>query len=281
MLSKRVSKINIQTRLRVDEEAWPPEQPKTFTPLVLIQHRGHRNFKQSTAMTTFVEQGHIDKVVIRSNSVPKHLHLDSHKSLQEVFNTSKVTKEVMEILAPLETNNDPQFILIEGAPGIGKSLLLKEIAYRWGTKEILQKFKLVLLISLRDPHIQQISLVNDILHSFCKRDRRATKIASACSDYLLEDNGENLAFLFDGYDEYPEVLQKDSLIADILNRKELPCCSFVVSSHPHASVKLREQATVKVDILGFTETEREQYIKESMKDQPQKVDELTRYLQGH
>ena len=109
---------------------------------------------------------------------------------------------------------------------------------------------------MRDPHIQQISLVNDILHSFCKRDRRATKIASACSDYLLENNGENLAFLFDGYDEYPEVLQKDSLIADILNRKELPCCSFVVSSHPHASVKLREQATVKVDILGFTETER-------------------------
>ena len=80
-------------------------------------------------MTTFAEQGHIDKVVIRSNSVPKYLHLDSHKSLQEVFNTSKVTKEVMEILAPLETNNEPQFILIEGAPGIGKSLLLKEIAY--------------------------------------------------------------------------------------------------------------------------------------------------------
>ena len=37
MLSKRVSKMNIQTRLRVDEEAWPPEQPKTFMPLVLIQ----------------------------------------------------------------------------------------------------------------------------------------------------------------------------------------------------------------------------------------------------
>ena len=50
----------------------------------------------------------------------------------------------------------------------------------------------------------------------CKRDRRASEIASACSDYLSENDGEDLAFLFDGYDEYPEKLRKDSLIADIL-----------------------------------------------------------------
>ena len=282
MLSKRVREVNIQTQLRIDEEAWPPGQPKTFTPLVLIQHQGHRNLKQSTAMAKFVGRGHIDKVVTSGNTIPKQCHeLDSHQPLQEVLDTSKVTKEVAEILAPLETSNDPQFTLIEGAPGIGKSLLLKEIAYRWAIKQVLQKFKLVLLVCLRDPAVQQMSLIDDLLQSFCKRDRRATKIASACSDYLSENNGEDLAFLFDGYDEYPEMLRKDSLIADILKRKELPHCSLIVSSRPHASVRLREQATVRVDILGFTEAEREHYIKELMKGQPQKIDELTQYLQGH
>ena len=38
---------------------------------------------------------------------------------------------------------------------------------------------------------------------------------------------------------------------------------------------------MRVDILGFTEAEREHYIKESMKGEPQKIDELTQYLQGH
>ena len=38
---------------------------------------------------------------------------------------------------------------------------------------------------------------------------------------------------------------------------------------------------MRVDILGFTEAEREHYIKESMKDQPQKIVELTQYLQAH
>ena len=299
MLSKRVSEVNIQTRLRVDEEAWPPEQPKTFTPLLLIQHQGHRNLKQSTAMTKFVQQGHIDKLGCSSKAAREHYlnkheplqeldshepllqELDNHEPLHEVLNTSKVTLEVAEFLAPLETNNDPQFILIEGAPGIGKSLLLKEIAYRWGVKQILHKFKLVLLICLRDPVVHQISMINDLFQLFCRRDRRANEIATACSDYLLANNGKDLAFLFDGYDEYPEMLQKDSLIADILKRKELPHCGLIVSSRPHASVRLREQASVRVDILGFAEAEREHYIEESMKGQPHRINELTRYLQDH
>ena len=284
MLSKRVREVNIQTRLTVDKDAWPPEQSKTFTPLLLIQHRGHRNLKQSTAIAEYVERGHIDKVasVTSTDTLPKHPKLHSHQSLQEVLDTSKVTKEVAEILVPLQTSSDPQFILIEGAPGIGKSLLLKEMAFRWGKQEILQKFKLVLLVCLRDPTVQQMSLIDDLLQSFCKRNRRSSEIASACSDYLSENNGEDLALLLDGYDEYPERLREDSLIADILKRKELPCCGLVVSSRPHASIALREQATVRVDILGFTEAERQHYIKESMKDQPaHQTDELTRYLQSH
>ena len=234
-------------------------------------------------MAKFVERGHIDKVVsvTKTDSLPKRSKVDSHQPLQEVLDTSKVTKEVAEILAPLETSDDPQFVLIEGAPGIGKSLLLKHIAYRWGIQEILQKFKLVLLVCLRDPAVQQMSFIDDLLQLFCKRDKDATEVVSVCRKYFVNNNGEDLALFFDGYDEYPERLRKDSLIADILKRKVLPRCGLIVSSRPHASVSLRQQATVKVDILGFTEAEREHYIKESMKDQPQKIVELTQYLQAH
>ena len=234
-------------------------------------------------MAEFVERGHIDKVVsvTKTDAFPKCPKLDSHQPLQEVLDTSKVTKEVVEILASLETSNDPQFILIEGAPGIGKSLLLREIAYQWSTGQILQKFKLVLLLCLRDPAVQQMSFIDDLLQSCCKRDKDATEIVSVCRKYFMNNNGEDLALLFDGYDEYPERLQKDSLVANILEREVLPCCGLIVSSRPHASVSLRQQATVRVDILGFTEAEREHYIKESMKDQPQKIDKLTQYLQAH
>ena len=282
MLSKTLREVNIQTRFMVDKHAWPPEQPKTFTPLLLIQHQGHRNLEQSTAIAELVVRGNINEFASVTDTVSKRPKLDNHQPLQGVLNTNKVTNDVSEILASLQASSDPYFILIEGAPGIGKSLLLKEMAYRWGKQEILQTFKLVLLICLRDPAVQQMSLIDHLLQSFCKRHGRSSEIASACRDYLSENNGKDLALLLDGYDEYPEGLRENGLIADILERKVLPCCGLVVSSRPHASVNLRANATVRVDILGFTEAERQHYIRDSMKYQPpHQTDELMQYLQSH
>ena len=170
------------------------------------------------------------------------------------------------------------FILIEGAPGIGKSVLLKEIAYRWGKKQLLQKFELVLLVCLRDPYLQEVKSIDDLLQLFCMGDQNSTEIVSTCSQCLFANGGKSLILLLDGYDEYPEHLRESSLIANILKRRILPLCGLIVSSRPHASEHLRFQATIKVDILGFTEAERWHYIKQALPDQPHKVKELTQYL---
>ena len=111
-------------------------------------------------------------------------------------------------------------------------------------------------------------------------NRRAAEIAAACHDHLSENGGKDLAFLFDGFDEYPEKLWDNGLIADILKRKVLPYCALVVSSRPHATVHLRERATVRVDILGFTGVERNQFIQQAL-EQPQSIKELTQYLEDH
>ena len=51
-----------------------------------------------------------------------------------------------------------------------------------------------------------MSLITDLFQLLWKRDRRALEIASACSDYLIGNNGKDVVFLFDGYDEYPKIL---------------------------------------------------------------------------
>ena len=264
----------------VDDDAWPPEQPTSFTPLLLIHYQGPHTLEQVTAMAELTCKGDIGEVtlVTGQQSGIKHAKLDGHEKFEKAFETSRTTKEIKEILAPLENSEDPCYILIEGAPGIGKSVLLKEIAYRWGKKELLQKFEFVLLISLRDPSLQQIKCVDDLLQLFCKGDKNATEIVSACSEYLFANGGKSLTLLLDGYDEYPEDLRECSLVASILQRHVLPLCGLVVSSRPHASEHLRKQATIRVDILGFTETEREHYIKQALPDQPHKIEELTQYL---
>ena len=278
ILSNRVRQISIQTRFMVDRDTWPPEQPKSFTPLLLIHHQGDHTPEQVTAMAELIHGGIIDKVAIDQHSI-KHARFDGHDKFQKVLATSKTTKEIVEILAPLEKDTQSCFILIEGAPGIGKSVLLKEIHYKWANRELLQKCHLVLLVCLRDPSLQQIQSVDDLLQLFCIRDKHVTETVSACAQYLSANDGRSLTLLLDGYDEYPEQLRENSLVADILKRQVLPLCGLVVSSRPHASEHLRKQATIRVDILGFTETEREHYIKQALPDQPHKIEELTQYLQ--
>ena len=283
ILSNRVRQINVQTRLMVDDNAWPPEQPANFTPLLLIHSKGNRTPGEVTAMAKLMHAGNISKFASVTGDQPsvKRAKLDSHNKHQKVLNTTKATKEIEVILAPLEESKETSFILIEGAPGIGKSMLLKEIAYRWGKQHLLQMYELVLLVCLRDPSLRQVESVDDLLQLFYKRDKNATEIVSDCSENLSKNGGETLVLLLDGYDEYPEELQKCSLITDIIKRQVLPLCGLVVSSRPHASGHFHTRATIRVDILGFTETEREHYIKQALMDQPHKIEELTQYLHQH
>ena len=123
---------------------------------------------------------------------------------------------------------------------MGKSILLKEIAYRWGNKQLLKTFKVALLVCLRDPTVQRVESVSDLLQHFCEGNRQAIEIAAAYHDYLSGNGVKDLVFLFDGFDELSVEIQKNSLISKILSHKLLPGCSIVISSCPHATVNLRE-----------------------------------------
>ena len=142
-------------------------------------------------------------------------------------------------------------------------------------------FKVVLLICLRDPILQQAKSLPDLLQYFCKGDPCAIKIATECSEYFFDNGGKDLVFLFDGFDELRGKLQTNSLIVDILKRHVLPSCGLVVSSRPHATKQFHKQATLRADILGFTEKERNHHIQEALQGQPHKIKELTQYLKHH
>ena len=269
--------INAQTRYnRADEDTWPPDKPYNFTSLLMVHHEGQHSMDQTVEVAKILQKSKITSLATKGST-----HTHNPELHGDALHTQKVTKEIMDILVPLEKNDDPQFIMIDGAAGIGKSVLLREIAFMWGKQYILKGFKLVLLLCLRDPNVQQATSVNHLLQLFCEGDERATEITNPCSDYLFKTGGKEVVVLFDGYDELPVQLQANSLVAKILNRRVLPNCGLIVSSRPHASVTLRKQATITVEILGFTEDEQRHYIEHSLKGQPQCIEKLIHYLEDH
>ena len=285
MLSKHVKKVYKQTKYKLSENTWPPVQLEDFTPVVLMHHQGQYSSAETIVLTEVLYSLDLNDVVFATDNqyiIAQHPKLKCHNDCFQTFlNTSKITKDVKEMLAPLEENEDPQLMLIEGAPGIGKTILLKEIAFRWGKDCSLSKFKLVFLLCLRDQRIQQLSSVGDLIDNFLKHHTRRAEIAEHCSDYFFENGGEDILFLLDGFDELPVKLKDDSLIASIINRMLFPDCSIIITSRPYASVHLRQQATLRVDVLGFTEDEKVHFIKSSLKGRPQAIAELIQYLNTH
>ena len=194
--------------------------------------------------------------------------------------TSKTTKDLQEVFSQLEQPSDGQHqrsILVEGSPGVGKSVLLKHIAYLWAQGELLTNTDFLFLLHLRDPSVQQMHSLDSLVHHFYHYDKQASLVTSR----VAQDGGKSVTILLDGYDELSEHLRQNSFIADLLQRKVLPACSIVVSSRPHASTHLRDNTSCQVEILGFSETDQQHFIEHSLKDQPHKLSELKQYLKHH
>jgi len=194
--------------------------------------------------------------------------------------SSKTTKHLPEVLYQLEqpsNSGQPRTILIEGSPGIGKSVLLKQISYLWGKNKLLTKSDCLFLLHLRDPAVQQMKSVECLIRHFFKYEKEVM----SCIAQFSQDDGKSVTILLDGYDELPADLKQNSFVARLLQHKELPASAVVVSSRPHASTRLRDNVTCRVEILGFSEEDQTHFIQQSLEGQEEKISNLKKYLTTH
>lgn len=274
-----VKVIYEETRYKASKDEWPPEQPQHFTSVTIIYHRTSRNRREILAVASVKKSG------IITDDPGQQFSNSNQEPSREYMAQSKLTKNISEIFEPSEDTNmkHPRSILIEGAPGIGKTILSKEIAYQWakGNKKILQDKKLVLLIFMRDPAVPQIKSIENLVHSFYKNDPGAKEFAMSCGKELLATEGSELAIILDGYDELSEKLRNVSLFSDIISRRVLPKCVLVITSRPSASAHLHSNMDRRMEILGFSEADRKSYIQYALNGLQDQIQVLLEFLASH
>ena len=248
-------------RKRPHEEEWPPNQPSSIVNLALIHYKSTRTQQEVIEISKRCKEGasHVDKLT-------SSLH-------------STVTTDIKKLFIPEAFTEPPKCILIEGAPGIGKTVLSKEIAYQWANGELLQEHKLVFLMFLRDPRLHKIKSVEEILEHFTSEN--------SCDLYkfVKKNRGKNVAFVFDGFDEYPVALQQNSFITNLIKGENdgrlFVNSTVVVTSRPTATLFLHRIVDRRIEILGFPKEERDKYISLSVRNSVDKFQEIDKYLKRH
>ena len=182
----------------------------------------------------------------------------------------KITENISDIFAPFDASY-PYTILVEGAAGIGKTTLCKEITLQWANKVILQNKDMLFLLSMHDPKIGKIVNVELLVKHVFQSEILADKII----DWLIETDGKHLIIVIDGYSEDYE---NKFIIDDIIGRKILTRCSLVITSRLAASSHFYEVVNHKALILGFTKNNQVNFINNALKGSDFKINYLKDYL---
>ena len=158
----------------------------------------------------------------------------------------------------LEDGSLARCVLVQGAPGIGKTTMAWELCRQWGDGKILQEYSLLVLLKLRDRCVQKAASIADLLFDY------GHSLQSGVVSQIIESHGRETLFLLEGYDELPLDLQENSIFAKIIDGDVLPKAGVIVTSRPSAIDVLRKrcsrQVCQQVEVLGFTEQQINSYV---------------------
>ena len=140
------------------------------------------------------------------------------------------------------------------------------------------RFDIVVLAYLRDEAIQNASTLADILPAdIMKSSQKVATQMQAC-------HGQNMLFIFDGWDEFPPHLQKRSLVSTIIREPHelsLHQSTVIITTRPVASGNLLHIADQRVEVLGFTQHLIREYIEKALDGDSTRIQKLVQHLNDH
>ena len=168
-------------------------------------------------------------------------------------------KEILKPNCMYGTQYPVTKLLIEGAPGIGKSTFAWEVCQKWGQHQLFNEYSLVVLLKFRDKRAQEAKSVSDLFY------HPHSKLQSEIVDYIILSGGHRLLLILEGFDEAPASKRAmDSIFVRLFTGQELPKATVILTTRPSASAGLRQFCNSvnsrRIEIVGFGKKEIDEYI---------------------
>ena len=162
-------------------------------------------------------------------------------------------------------------LLIEGAPGMGKSTFAWEVCQKWGQHQLFNEYSLVVLLKFRDKSVQEAKSISDL---FCYP---LPELQSDIVHDIVLSGGHGLLLILEGFDEAPASKRTiDSIFVRLFRGQILPKATVILTTRPSASAELRQLCRGKysrrIEIIGFGKKEIDEYIQCAFSDEQSQSD---------
>lgn len=162
--------------------------------------------------------------------------------------------EIADIFKATPGAGKKQLILLEGAAGAGKSTLACHIKRKWAKQECFEHISHVIYLSVNDPYVQSAKSLTDVIPSL------EEDVKKAVAGLFDSTGGEGVAFIIDGWDEVLDQKHDEMFISQLVHGKMLPKATFLILSRPLSSSTLRNDASSKLYLSGFSRMQTEEYL---------------------
>ena len=215
--------------------------------------------------------------ISREKVTTEELHKFMLATLNKGVDTILQTKAPVSIEQLLDTKpgGKQECVLVEGAPGVGKTTLSWEVCKRWAAGNLFKQYSLLLLLRLRDERVQNAVALRDLVLYPHEEE------LEGITQYLKSTNGTHTLILLEGLDELPQdLLTQPSIFTRLLAGDIFPDATILVTSRPSATAQLwkkwKQRITRHVEILGFTEDNITAYVASIL--DPQQLPAFNTYL---
>ena len=246
--------VEVLFTLQVSANKWLPSPTQKIFNLVIIKKEKIQRGKLDNEFVHKTIRGQVDDILLEKSPI----------ELKDIFKNIKGERKV---------------ILIDGAPGSGKSTLTVHICQQWGRGELFNEFTVVILVQLRDPELQHAESFVDLLPA----ENRET--AEQAATEIMAVKGRGVLWILDGWDELPPHLLKKSIFSKLINPKRqgspLSKTAVIVTSRPISSGDLCPVVSSRIEVLGFTAEEQKLFFTECLNNDTNAVETLMERLSSN
>ena len=218
-------------------------RPKEFIHLNLVSNAAQEEEEEEVKSQCLLLQLHGDVAAIKKKRRPME----------------------MEDIGISEDQSVAQHILVEGSPGIGKTMFSWELCRQWAEGKMLQDRDIVLMLQLRSKSVREAKSLSDLFH----HDNDSIK--QEVLEHITSVDGRGVFLVLEGYDELTEDQRTEgSILNKLLIGDCLPKATIMVTSRPLASDSLcpefRESVDQHIEVLGFNDEDIKSYVPKAAPD---------------